>query len=92
MIKTVGLFVLVLVGATASAAPEVEWRVASNGDVPVNALAAGREADGRVLFVCRASYRRGLHLGKLRSEFGGCKIPYGGSEKVIAVYQVLIAI
>ena len=68
----------------------LSWERATNGNVPENALIAGREADGQVLFLCRAKYRGGVHPGKVRAEFRGCNIPWGGKEISIPEYEVLV--
>lgn len=45
-------------------------------------LRGGRRSrtERRPLFVCRAQYRGGLQLGKVRRAFRGCNIIYGGKE------------
>ena len=68
----------------------LSWERATNGHVPENALIAGREADGQVLFICRAKYNGGIHPGKIRAEFRGCNIPWGGNEITMPEYEVLV--
>lgn len=65
------------------------WRASSGGRVPANALPAGFEANGAPLYICRGRFNGGLHPGKIRPEFGGCNIPWGGGEHVVRDYEVL---
>lgn len=67
----------------------LSWTSASGGHIPDGAIIAGREADGQVLFICRAQYKGGVHPGKIRAEFKGCNIPWGGGEHPIREYEVL---
>ena len=67
------------------------WVRARHGRVPDFAIVAGRESDGRSLFVCRAQHRGGVHPGKVRSGFRGCNIEWGGGEHAIPVYEVLVS-
>jgi len=50
--------------------------------------AAGNEADGTPIFVCRANYNGGMHPGKVVA--GNCNIGYGGNEIVLQHYVVLM--
>jgi hypothetical protein len=59
------------------------------GGVPQYTLVGGRETDGNPFYLCSAPWNGGLHPGKLRPEFGGCNIPWGGGEITITSYQVL---
>jgi len=68
----------------------VRWVMRRNGNVPRRALPAGREANGAPLYLCRAFFNGGLHPGKIRREFNGCNIPYGGREQRVSNYEVLI--
>jgi len=65
------------------------WRGASGGQIPVNAVPAGFEANGTPLYVCRGAFQGGMHPGKIRAGFGGCNIGYGGAEHVVRSYDVL---
>jgi len=67
------------------------WTAASAGGIPEGAVPAGREAPPKseTLFACRAAISGGLHLGKVRTGFAGCKIGWGGSEQTVPNYQVL---
>jgi hypothetical protein len=64
----------------------------SKRDIPLDALVGGLESDGAKLYICLAPYYNGAVVpGKTRSDFGGCNIPWAGSEiTVSAPYQVLV--
>lgn len=64
------------------------WKAARNGQIPDGATKLGQEANGEPLYLARASYEGGVHLGKLRLDFGGVNIPYGGNEVTVADYEV----
>jgi len=49
-------------------------------------VAGGRER-GRVLYICRASYKGGMHPGKVVSR--KCNIGWGGKEVALSKYEVL---
>ena len=72
---------------------QVTWASASDGIIPTGAISGGQEAPpgAEVLYVCRANYQNGLHLGKLRSEFKGCHVSWGGKEINVAQYEAPIA-
>ena len=57
--------------------------------VPENGFAAGYEKTGEKLFIARAPYGGGVHVGKVRPEFEGCLLPYGGAERHCGEYEVL---
>jgi hypothetical protein len=63
---------------------------ASNGYIPPDAIRGGRDDDGTDLYVCNAFFAGGQHPGKLRSSFKGCDISFGGTENVVATYDVLV--
>lgn len=80
-----------MVSAGSLQAHEIQWKEASNGLVPENSIVAGREGDGQALFICRTKkYAGGVHIGKVRAEFGACNFPYGGKELKSSTYEVLI--
>lgn len=68
----------------------MSWVSASNGQVPPNATQAGNEADGTPLYLARARYQDGVHIGKVRTAFGAANIPYGGKEVKVADYEVFV--
>ena len=65
------------------------WESASNGAIPDQAVVAGYEADGRLIYVARANYQGGLIPGKIQSGFGGAHIAWGGDEIAVTDYEVL---
>ena len=68
----------------------VQWIAARNGEIPPGALQAGSE-EGKPLYICRAAHGGGQHPGKIRGDFDGCHIAWGGQEVVITTYEVLVA-
>ncbi len=66
------------------------WVAASNGEIPAGSLVGGNEADGANLYICRANYEGGLHVGKVRPAFGGCNIGWGGKEVAVAQYETYV--
>ncbi|MDR2601270.1 MAG: DUF3421 domain-containing protein [Spirochaetaceae bacterium] len=68
----------------------INWVKASNGNIPDGAIPVGKEADGKPLYIARANYKNGVHIGKVRKEFGAANIPYGGSEVKVTDYEVLV--
>jgi len=69
----------------------LRWSRASDGKVPTGAVVAGHEGDGDPLYVARAEYEKGVHIGKVRRDFGAALIPYGDDEVHLNPYEVLIA-
>jgi len=58
--------------------------------IPSDAVVGGGQpVPPATLFVCRASYRGGMHPGKLFN--GRCHISWGGSEVVMSHYEVLVS-
>lgn len=66
----------------------LRWVGASNGAIPAGAVAGGSEP-GRTLYVCRARYNNGVHPGKVVAR--NCNIGWGGAERLINSYEVLVA-
>ena len=66
------------------------WKGETGGIIPDGAIEAGSESNGDRLYICRARHAGGVHPGKIRFEFGGCNIPYGGKEIRIRSYEVLV--
>jgi hypothetical protein len=66
------------------------WKKETNGDVDVShgAVCGGVE-NNQPLYICRANYQGGMHIGKLRKDFGGCRISWGGKEIPVTDYEVL---
>jgi Protein of unknown function (DUF3421) len=75
-----------------------DWVPASFGEIPGNAVVGGQDTPppgqfaGPTLYYCRAKVAGpDLQLGKIRGDFGGCFIPYGGSEHIETQYEVLVS-
>ena len=68
----------------------LRWSRASDGAIPTGAIVAGHEADGEPLYVARAEIEKGVHIGKVRREFGAALIPYGDKEIPLTPYEILI--
>lgn len=66
------------------------WAEGRNGYLPYGAIAMGREQDGTRLYVARAEYAGGLHVGKVRPPYVAAEIPYGGKEIAVTPYEVLV--
>ena len=67
-----------------------KWVKAEGGEVPEGALHCGREADGALLYLARTEFEGGVHPGKLRTEFGGILVPWGGKEHMMPSYEVFV--
>lgn len=66
----------------------MRWMPSSNGMVPQGALQGGNEANGQPLYVCRAAYNGGTHIGKVVGQ--ACNIGWGGAEISLPQYEVLM--
>ena len=67
-----------------------KWVSAKNGEIPIGALVAGKEADGNPLYVAKADFGGGTHIGKVSPRFGAALIPYDGKENSVQQYEVLV--
>ncbi|MBK19979.1 MAG: hypothetical protein CMM52_14195 [Rhodospirillaceae bacterium] len=65
----------------------ISWANVSSGRLPKNVITGGSER-GRRLYLCRAKYKNGTHPGKVVA--GKCNIGWGGKERVIRSYQVMV--
>lgn len=69
----------------------VYWQPVRNGQLPLNAVAVGQEANnGQALYLCRASAQRSLQPGKTWAGYDGCNYGYGGKELIARRYKVLV--
>jgi hypothetical protein len=75
--------------ATNKKTGEGDWQAADER-IPQDALEAGNE-DGLLLYSCRGAHMGGMQLGRVRADFHGCHIGYGGREVEVAPYEVLAA-
>lgn len=85
LILSAAITAAALFSTTASAA----WIQTGGNRIPVDAVQGGQEAAG-ALFICRADYKGGKHMGKTRKEFNACNIGWGGREIQIPAYEVLV--
>src|SRR5699024_3003848 len=58
-----------------------EWRHASNGFVPGDAVEGGVDVNGEMLYVGRANDSGDMIPGKIVPSHGVLYVPYGGEEK-----------
>jgi len=65
-----------------------DWQPASGGKVTQWATPAGYEADGTPLFIIRAPFSGGVHIGKANPNHSSGYIPWGGKENPVAQYEV----
>ncbi len=74
--------------------PPADWRESRDGAVPDNAVALGRDSDGEPLYGCSALVgppgRESPQPGKLNRRIGACNVPWGGSERTVPAYRVLV--
>ncbi|WP_396434641.1 DM9 repeat-containing protein [Limnohabitans sp.] len=88
---------LLLSSVATLAQPQIVW-VETKGDaIPATAVAAGNEANGEKLFMCRMTNaappeRRTLQPGKTRRGFGACNFHQDGFEFGSYVYEVAVAL
>lgn len=70
---------------------EPQWiGMRAGAPLPGDAVVGGGQSrPPATLFVCRASYRGGMHPGKLYN--GYCNIGWGGNEIVMSHYEVLVS-
>src|SRR5262249_51544543 len=84
------IVIVLLVGVSVSFGQDgARWVPAAQGVFPPDAIAYGRDPDGRDLFVCRAAWAGGMALGEGSPALGGCQVPYRGRAITIATYEVL---
>jgi hypothetical protein len=71
----------------------LKWAPSANGIIPGNAVAGGKDIPpaSEELYLCRGIYpnENGLHPGKIRKNFGGCSIGWGGHIAIVKQYDVL---
>ncbi len=69
----------------------LRWAKAVDGKVPPHAIRAGQEKDGKPLYVARAHYEDGVHIGKVGPHLGCARIPLAGQEVGVNQYEVLVS-
>ena len=67
-----------------------EWRHASNGFVPGDAVEGGVDVNGEMLYVGRANDCGDMIPGKIVPSHGVLYVPYGGEEKAHNSYEYLV--
>ncbi len=85
--KGLTMLMLLLISSTAFAG---YWAHAWDGSIPRHAWMVGTDTNQLPLYLCRGRYADGMQPGKLRRDFRGCHIAYGGKEIVLRRYQVYI--
>jgi len=81
-------FIIVLFSTTVRAG----WIKAQEGQVPPNAIVAGKNRDGQLLYVCRVQYEGGVYPGALASDTKNCSISYDGKEYSLPNYEILVGV
>ena len=82
----------IYVNPTAAICPTGQgvWFRSSSGQPPLGEAHGSEQPPGREpLYVCRAEFGGGCHIGKIRARFQGCHIAYGGREYEIREYELL---
>jgi hypothetical protein len=72
------------------AAGNYNWIAVYSGDIPFDAMPAGREQQGNILYICRGEINSEWHPGKIRHASSGCSVPYAGKELTAPWYEVLV--
>ena len=69
-----------------------KWVDCSGNNIPDNAVRGGHEADGTPLYVAMAFHAESNEWipGKVAAHLPGCHIPWGGEEKIIENYKILV--
>jgi hypothetical protein len=68
------------------------WVRTTPGRIPALARAGGYEANRTPIYIARANYAGGQHIGKIRNGDRAAAISYGGQELWVADYEVFIGI
>lgn len=89
-----GTLLLGVDAMSAVSVPTIEsWRVLapSPGKAEIaDAIPAGQEAE-LPLYACRVAVGQDMHVGRIRSDFGGCHIGFGGKETELGPAETLAA-
>jgi len=85
--------VLVMDAAAPAGVPAVAWVMQNGAFIPASIAAyeAGYDHTGAKLYVGRSLLKEGCHVGKVRSDYGTCYIPFEGGEHTFNEFQVLTA-
>jgi len=67
------------------------WVLTNGKNIPQGAVEGGREKNGSVLYIARAYYMGGVHIGKAGRHLGkGAVIGYDDEEVEIDTYEILL--
>jgi len=67
------------------------WVLTNGKNFPQGAIEGGREKDGKVLYISRAYWEGGVHIGKAGKHLGkGAVIGYAGKEVELDTYEILL--
>ncbi|XP_013776957.1 natterin-4-like [Limulus polyphemus] len=69
---------------------QLEWKYASEGEIPTGAIQGGATADGEVLYIGRTLHEGTLTIGKVHPSHGVLYIAYGGQEISYPNYEILV--
>ena len=67
------------------------WIPITNGLISNTITPAGREANGTPIYIARATFQGGQHIGKARPGDRAAAISYGGLEHWVTPYEVYAA-
>ncbi|TPX68066.1 hypothetical protein SpCBS45565_g03352 [Spizellomyces sp. 'palustris'] len=71
--------------------PPVTWILTDGNNIPQGAIRGGQESDGTPLYIARAYYDKGVHIGKISKDMkDGARIAYGGKEVTVPKYEILL--
>jgi len=85
--------VLVMDAAAPPGVPAVAWVMQNGAFIPaaIQAFEAGYDHQGAKFYVGRSLLSEGCHVGKVRSDYGTCFVPFEGGEHKFDDFQVLTA-
>lgn len=66
------------------------WIHCENGMIPMNAVSSGRTCNGEIVYIGRGRFDRSLTVGKVFRGGDCLYIPYGGRERRVHSYEVLV--
>lgn len=94
IVLVTGALLLGVDAMSAVSVPRIEsWRVLapSSGKPEIaDAIPAGQETE-LPLYACRVAVGQDMHVGRIRSDFGGCHIGFGGKEAELGPAETLAA-
>jgi hypothetical protein len=66
------------------------WAVVYNGEIPFDAIPAGKISEGAMLYICRGDVDSQWYPGNISQSYSGCSIIYDGKEINTPWYEVLV--